>query len=333
MTSKEKQQKPKVPVAVIVPAYNAAAYLKQAIESVQAQTSLPEEIVVIDDGSSDGTAEVAQALGVKVFSRSNAGVSAARNFGIKMTKCEWIAFLDADDVWEATKLERQLLATDVYPQAGLVASDFCQFNDQGKIVQPSFLGQSGRYGTIVKEKLGDSLSIVQEPAYGFIKGGYFLLPSSVLVRRSLVHRAGFFNERLNHAEDLEFFLRVLKYTPILVVEEVLLRYRVHENNASNDRLKMALGALETVDRIYSSPESYVSGGKSYARHLEKRNIPVAGRELLEAGRFSEARKVLSRRLGIGMGGRSFMLWMAAMLGPTPFHLALLLKRKLSRAGE
>ncbi|HHJ18554.1 MAG TPA: glycosyltransferase [Gammaproteobacteria bacterium] len=326
---KDKHRKSNVSVAVIIPAYNAEAHLEQAVKSARAQSLTPEEIVVVNDGSSDRTAEIAEDLGVKVLSRSNAGVSAARNSGIGMTDCEWIAFLDADDVWEPDKLERQFSAINAHPQAGLVTTDFCQFNDEGEIVHASFLSQDGRYASIVKKKLGDKLSLIQESSQGFSNGGYFLVPSAVVVRRALVRKAGLFDESLRYAEDLEFFLRVLKYTPILVVEEPLVRYRVHGNNASNDRLKMALGVLATTDRIFSSPERYESDATVYAQSLERRNIPIAGRELLEIGEFAEARRVLSRRFGVGMGLRSFSLWLSAVLGPMPFHFALSLKRKLS----
>lgn len=322
----------RAPVTVIIPAYNEEAYLAQAVQSAQAQTMAPEEIIVVNDGSSDRTAEIAGQLGVTVFSQENKGLPAARNSGIKLAKSKWIAFLDSDDIWEPDKLECQLAAVDVFPEAGFVATDYCQFNNQGEIVHASFLSQAGRFECADKESLGGGVSVIREPGHNFIKGGYFLVPSVIMIRRSVIEYSGLFDETLRYVEDLEFFLRVLRYTPILMVEQPLLRYRVHSSNMSSNRLKMSLGVLAAVDRILASPGSYAAGAVAYARQLEKRNIPIAGRELIEEGQFIEARKVLGRRFGVTMGLRPFIFWVVTLLGATPFNIALSLKRKFLRGG-
>src|SRR5687767_2043013 len=96
-------------VTVVIPCYNGAAYLRTTIASVLSQTALPREVLIIDDGSTDNSAEVARSFGsaVKVISQENRGLSGARNRGIEEAQGEWVAFLDADDVWMPNKLEHQ----------------------------------------------------------------------------------------------------------------------------------------------------------------------------------------------------------------------------------
>jgi glycosyltransferase involved in cell wall biosynthesis len=92
-------------VAVVIPAYNAGQFIGEALDSVSAQTARPSEVIVVDDGSTDRTAAVARSRGVTLLTQPNRGVAAARNLAIRATGQHWIAFLDADDVWEPGKLE------------------------------------------------------------------------------------------------------------------------------------------------------------------------------------------------------------------------------------
>src|ERR1035438_4421395 len=96
-------------ISVVIPAYNAASFLPRCLKSVFAQTLKPEEVIVVDDGSSDNSAALAEELGAKVIRCQNGGPAAARNAGIHSTSSDWIAFLDADDMWAPKKLERQVV--------------------------------------------------------------------------------------------------------------------------------------------------------------------------------------------------------------------------------
>lgn len=97
-------------IAAVIPAFNAAASIESAIRSAQAQTRVPDEIIVVDDGSADRTAELAEALGALVIRQANAGPGAARNRGIAATDADWVALLDADDAWRPDRIQRQLPA-------------------------------------------------------------------------------------------------------------------------------------------------------------------------------------------------------------------------------
>ncbi len=316
-------------VSVIIPAYNEAERLPQAVESAQRQTLSPREIIVVDDGSSDGTAEVARKLGVRVLSQENKGLPGARNSGIRAARGEWIALLDADDIWEAEKLERQRAALEACPDAVLLACDYRQFTDSGEIVHPSFLSQPGRYQRAAKIRLAAGISRIDAPGESFLQGGYFLIPSATLFPRQAALEAGLFDEGLRYVEDLEFFLRLLRLGPLLMVEEVLLNYRVHEFNMSNDRLKMALGVLAATDRVLADPAAYGPGALSYARYLQRRDLPVALRALLDAGRFPEARREFRRVFSVAFSPRALGLGLVALAGGRVFRGLLALKRVVS----
>ena len=318
-------------ISVVIPAYNQAERLPDAVRSVQAQTLAPREIIVVDDGSRDDTAAVARDLGVHVISQDNQGPQIARNTGIRAAKGRWIALLDSDDLWETDKLERQWAAIQACPEAALVACDYRQITDGGQIVHPSFLSQPGRYERVEKRPIGAGMSRIDAAGDNFLRGGYFLIPSATLFVRETALEVGLFDEHLHYAEDLEFFLRILSRGPLVMVETVLLNYRVHDANISNDRLKMALGGLAAGDRILAAPRRYAEGADRYARFLQRRDLQVALRELLAHGRFAEARALGRRHLRRAYSGRALAVWCAALAGPGIFNALLALKRRLGDA--
>ena len=118
-----------IKISVIIPAYNAARFLPRCLKSVFAQTLQPDEVIVVDDGSTDNTATLAAALGARVISQRNGGISAARNTGYQNATGAWIALLDADDLWSPAKLERQVAR--IRPDTILVYTGFRLFDDHG----------------------------------------------------------------------------------------------------------------------------------------------------------------------------------------------------------
>ncbi len=124
-----------LPIAVVVPAYNAERFLNETLESIWAQSAQPSEVIVVDDGSTDRTLEIARHHPVTLMRQPNLGPSEARNVAICHTAQPWIAFLDADDVWAADKLEVQWMAVQVYPEAGAVFSDL-EWSDRWLLLFP-----------------------------------------------------------------------------------------------------------------------------------------------------------------------------------------------------
>ena len=199
-------------VSVIVPTYNCAARLEQALASIAAQTYPHREleVVVVDDGSSDDTAErvaafaAREAIATRYVYQNNAGPAAARNHGMRIARGDALAFLDADDRWEPAKLERQLPLL-----GGRVALVYCD---------NSYVDAGGRplsdYVRRVQLQRGDILL----PLFC----DFFLLTSAVVLDRKAVRTVGGFDEKLPVGEDYEFFLRFAQRYEADCVEDKLL---------------------------------------------------------------------------------------------------------------
>ena len=186
-------------VSVIIPAYNAERFLQEAIDSVLRQTHRDFEVIVVDDGSSDGTARIAAGFPtVRYVHQANRGASAARNHGARLASGKYLAFLDADDAWHPCKLEHQLRALKEHPE-----SVFCH----------TLLTRDPDVA-----KGGDSppLHYVLRPDLSATFLDPYLCPSSVMVLREAFERVGGFDEDLPIAEDVDLFLRVLVSAPVVV---------------------------------------------------------------------------------------------------------------------
>lgn len=166
-------------VSVIIPAYNTAAYLAETIESVLQQTYRDFEVIVVDDGSSDNTAEVARSFAppVTVLTKANGGPAAARNLAIQNSTGEFIAFLDSDDLWVADKLAEQVALLDAAPEIGCVYGEarmFHQDADQKNVIR----------------KIGYTANA----SFKQLLFGDFIPNSTVVIRRSCLAVAGLLNE-------------------------------------------------------------------------------------------------------------------------------------------
>lgn len=212
-------------VAVVIPAYNCASTLAAAIESVLAQTYRDFRIFVIDDGSTDTTAEIMRLYSDRCvcLSQPNTGVSSARNRGILESSGKYIAFLDADDLWHPSKLERQIQLLNLNPDAGLVYSDFSISGEAQSV--DSFFAQTHvpPDGRVFEELLRECL--VSTP--------------SVVVRRQVLEEVGLFNESLQVCEDMNLWLRIASCWNLAVIPEVLVTVRRRQGSLSN----MAAGTL------------------------------------------------------------------------------------------
>ncbi len=201
-------------VSVIIPCYNGAAFLSETLKSALGQTMPPMEIIVIDDGSTDDSAAIAEAAGVqvRVIRQSNQGESVARNRGIDEAKGEWIAFLDADDLWLPHKLERQLAVAD--PDTIAVHTEIETFGTQSGVSEINLIDSETRY----------------QPEYLALHNS-FSTPSAVIVRRDVAPR---FPSWTRRGEDLIFFLDLVQRGQIRLVSEPLTRYRKHAGGQTSN---------------------------------------------------------------------------------------------------
>lgn len=208
-------------VSVIIPTYNRRELVRRAIGTVLAQTRDVEEIVVVDDGSTDGTREaLAQAFGdrIRYVYQPNGGVSAARNHGLRIARGRFLALLDSDDEWMPQKTQCQVEWLLQRPDFGMVVCDVMRTNSAGEPID--------RFRR--REQLpvdGDVLAwVLLNPA---------LAPASAMMRREVYETVGGFDESLPTGEDLDFHLRVAARWPIGVVDEELVRaMRGHDGLSS-----------------------------------------------------------------------------------------------------
>lgn len=314
------------PVSVIIPAYNSENYIRQAIGSVLAQSLPVSEIIVVDDGSSDRTSEIARSLGATVIRQLNRGVSAARNVGIRTALNEWVAFIDQDDLWAREKIESQWAAIQLYPDVGIVSCHMGWFeydsttgySSEVDLRDPLTPTEQDDGSVTYFHRVNDELPFSRMTDY----------VSSVLIRRDLLLSVGMFNETLTQNEDLECFLRVIAQCPLANVKKSLVRRRIHGKNSSlNNPDLVTTSYYQILDWLLAYPQKYPPGaGRAYNRAFA-RGLVFVGRNLLDEGRRREARALFRRSLGRAYSVRALFLWCVTFLSPAGFKYLLAIKRR------
>jgi glycosyltransferase involved in cell wall biosynthesis len=209
-------------VSVIIPVYNGAAFIREALESVLAQSIQIHEIVVIDDGSIDDTAEIVASYashGVRFIQQQRQGPSAARNRGIAETSGELIAFLDADDIWLPEKLQKQIQYLAENPQVGLVTCNMIRWDSSRSV------------HSLVTRHLGTPLQLQREITVRNMIGN----TSHVLAKRTCIEQAGAFDPSLRWSEDWDLWIKMAYVCQIGIVQEPLVIYRWHPAGNAHTR--------------------------------------------------------------------------------------------------
>lgn len=225
-------------VSVVMPLYNAAPYVADAVRSILAQTFTDFELVVVDDGSTDGSATVVETLGdprVHLVRQPNSGRPAVpRNRALARARGKYVAFLDADDLWLSHTLERQVDALERRPDVALVYGWAEAFGSSGT------LGYRGPKRSLRETRVFQRLLLEQS----------FIPISTVMVRRDVLDAVGGFDEapELRGVEDYDLVVRIAHGHQCLFLGEVLMRYRVHEGNLSRDALTMVAGVRRVIER-------------------------------------------------------------------------------------
>lgn len=228
-------------VSIVIPSYNAMRYLPEAVNSVLRQTFTDFEVLIVDDGSSDHTVEWASQLTeprVKLISQENKGAAGARNNGIANSQGEYVAFLDADDVWEATKLEKQVKCLDDNPSAGLVHTWIAFIDEQGKAT-----------GNVMAT-YGEGEVWKQVVEYNPVRCG-----STTMVRRCCFDTVGVFDQNFSFAEDWEMWIRIASRYSFALIKEPLVYYRQHLNNKSKNYMAVLQTFRKIIDKSFQSVPS------------------------------------------------------------------------------
>lgn len=234
-------------VSVVIPAFNAGAFIGEALESVRAQSYRPLEVIVVDDGSTDDTGAVVErfaaedgtGLDVRYFHQENGGPSKARNVGIKAAQGEFIALLDADDRWCQSKLQLQM---ELFEQNESVDLTFCnvRFIRNGQPCGVMFGDDGG--ATSFKYDHG----VVLDPVTGLLKEN-FVNTSAVIARRRCFQSGFSFNENRKYAEDWELWLKIAERFSLGYVPEVCVLESQREGSLSSNGTEMMLSGIEVVE--------------------------------------------------------------------------------------
>lgn len=221
------------PVSVVIPSYNAGRFVGEAVESVLRQTLVPLEVIVVDDGSTDDTAAILGAFAGRInyVRQSNSGVSAARNRGVAAATQEWVAFLDADDVWHPRKIELQMRALARHSELVLLSAGAFDWPCDR---MPSLPEGDGHVAAVSWAQL-----VVKNE-----------LPSSAVVaRRSVLRAAGSFDTQMQGPEDRDLWLRVAERGPVGRLELRLMGYRDVDGSVSKNAVRCRAGMLRILEKI------------------------------------------------------------------------------------
>lgn len=224
-------------ISVVIPTYNSARYVTQAINSVLVQTYLDYEIVVVDDGSTDNTRQVLEPYFdyIRYIYQENAGVSAARNRGIREAKGKWVAFLDADDYYLPEKLAQQIAQATGHPNLAIINSGWRLVDEQG---EPLSDCEPWKH----LPELDLETWVLEKP----------VLPSAMMFSRQWLEKAGGFDSRFDPVEDIDLVLRLVimggegVWTP-----NVTVCYRQHSSNASRNAIRQAKQYEAVLDRFFN----------------------------------------------------------------------------------
>ena len=266
-------------VSIVIPTYNHGRFVVAAVESALAQSYASTEVLVVDDGSTDNTRDVLAAFAGRIsyVYQENRGLSAARNTGIRTAQGEFIALLDADDMWVPEKLHVQMRVFADYPDTGLVScgSDF--IDDQGQEVS---LDSSRGFDRFRFRRLLQG---------NCVSGG-----SNAVVKRLCFDAVGLFDERLRSSEDWDMWLRIAKRYPVRCAPQMLTKVRVSTNSMSAEKNAdtMLVNELRVLDKLFSDQTTNVNvydRGMAYAHRYV-----AAAWAYHKVGNWSDARVYIGK---------------------------------------
>ncbi len=284
-------------VSVVIPTRNRAAYILQALESVFAQTYRDYEVVVVDDGSEDETAELLQPLvkagKLRYIAQAAAGASAARNRGVEEARGAYIAFLDSDDLFKPGKLEKQVALFKRQPELGFVHCWFSKFDDSGRDLG---LRDTSRFdGQIYPAMLQEWDVLMAMPC--------------MLMRKEALQKAGGFDPAMRWGEDLDLWRRIARRHPVGLVREALVGVRVHASNVSGQRREAVSHFERYLEKAFADDPGL---GATFRRQAYARLYTSFARNLLGEGHTGDMR--LARQLC----GQALVAWPLAWGAVAPW---------------
>jgi len=315
-------------VSITMPVLNGERYIGEAIDRILAQTYPNYQLVVVDDGSSDGTAAIVKSYADKlelVYVRHEKplGIAPSMNDGVRHSTGDLIAFLDHDDAWLPNFLETQVSYLEQHPDTGMVHSDFQTTDTDGNILESSVALCRGRKrptGNIFRELFLDS----------------FIVGNSVLIRRECFTRLGLFDESLKWG-DYHMWLRIARHYKVAYVDQVLTSYRQHFSQSTRSvavsRPDEESVAMKAIDKLLAQyPELREELGGKLINHRRASLYFDLAYAWYVKGEFGHARVCAQRALALWPTNPTFLLfWAGTLLRPAQMETARLLWRRFRNA--
>jgi len=260
-------------VSVIIHTYNNEKFIAETVESVLNQTYKDYAVIVVDDGSVDGTRDalIPYMQKIRYHYKENGGIASAKNAGISLSETEFVAFLDHDDLWVPDKLQLQMEHFNENPQIGLVYAKYTSFRD-GKELRTK--PEKGYSGWIFKELLAKS----------------FIQTSTVVVKRECLDAVGPYDETFSLGDEYDMFLRIAQKFQCGFVDKGLTRYRVHDTNASNNDFLFDNENLGVYKKIYNNFTDLDGVEKKILRKRIARYSMKVAEGLYSQGKLEESKE-------------------------------------------
>lgn len=272
--------------SIIIPLYNKENHIKRAIESVLQQTYREFELIIVDDGSTDSSYNIAVNSSsdsrMKIFRKKNGGVSSARNFGIEHASHDYIGFLDADDEWKPSFLESIYKLINIYPEAGAYATSYeFKKGENTKRADINVTLEDGESGVVNYFK--DSLN------------GHLITASSVVIKKQVFNDVGLFSTKLSRGEDTEMWCRIALRHQIVFLNKVLATYYQDTENKLTQKKVDKSESFTNYLEVFLEEQRNLNRHSIYFPYFEEyiiSRLMFKIRYLISIGQNKEARKIL-----------------------------------------
>ena len=310
-------------VAVVIPLFNKVDHIQRCLRSVLAQTHAELDVVVVNDGSSDGSDRVVAAIGdprVRLIQQTNAGVSAARNRGVAATACEWVFFLDADDEWAPNLVESLLALLQSQPEVGVLACP----------TQRVYANGATSTAQLVDTDFSPGSACLSDYFASFVRLGQSPFSnSSFAVRRSIFEQVGGYKVGVRLTEDSDLWVRLALATPIAMIRQALARYHVEvTGNTRTVVQREEFEVVKTLKRVLDAGQVPPSQRRSAKALLGLQMLMLLKRQVLLRQQRLALQGLTNPVLWRTVPLHSAVTLVAALVPEWGVRLALWIKRQL-----